>query len=83
MIICRLILTLVFPTALAFWILLGYGPSFAENPQVIFGAAAVVGKLGVENFNPLLLALIHGFVGEPTIGKPSENHRKMVVFHGI
>jgi hypothetical protein len=31
--------------------------------QVIFGAAAVVGKLGVEKFNPLLFALIHGADG--------------------
>ena len=34
-----------------------------HKPQVIFGAAAVVGKLGVEKFNPLLFALIHGADG--------------------
>ena len=54
------------------WIFLGEHPHFflfripwmpQQQPhlQVIFGAAAVVGKLGVERFNPLLFALIHGF----------------------
>lgn len=35
--------------------------------QVIFGAAAVVGKLGVENFNPLLFALIREGVAGPLL----------------
>lgn len=40
---------------------------FGKLPQVIFGAGSVVGKLGVEKFNPLLFALIREGIAGPLL----------------
>ena len=61
--------------------------------QVIFGSSSVVGKLGVEKFNPLLFALIREGVAGPLLLvmalvsdgclKPADNDWNLILLMGF
>lgn len=47
--------------------------------QVMFGGGSVVGKLGVEKFNPLLFALIRECVAGPLLPPVKSEYKSMTM----